>query len=74
MGISAIGKLGPPEVHPHSAQMLVHYGLEYCLHHVEGGGAELAYARGDCWAKRKAALMAWEAFHGKPAPKLKLVA
>ena len=26
MGISAIGKLGPPEVHPHSAQVLVHYG------------------------------------------------
>jgi hypothetical protein len=45
-----------------------------CLHHIEGGEVELAYARGDCWAKRKAALMAWEAFLGKPAPKLKPVA
>jgi hypothetical protein len=29
--------------------------LEYCLHHMEGREAELAYARGDCWDKRKAA-------------------
>jgi integrase len=36
--------------------------LEYCLHHIEGGEAELAYARGDCWEKRKAALQAWETF------------
>jgi integrase len=49
--------------------------LEYCLHHIEGEEAELAYARGDVWEKRKAALRAWEAFcNSKPAPKLKLVA
>jgi integrase len=36
--------------------------LEYCLHHIEGGAAELAYARGDCWEKRKVALKAWETF------------
>ena len=52
--------------------------LEYCLHHIEGGEAELAYARGDCWEKRKAALKAWETFcNSKSAPKtkdLKLVA
>jgi integrase len=36
--------------------------LEYCLHHIEGGEAELAYARGDIWQKRNAALAAWEAF------------
>jgi hypothetical protein len=47
--------------------------LKYCLHHVE-----LAYARGDCWQKRKAALKEWETFcNSKKAPKsndLKLVA
>jgi integrase len=49
--------------------------LEYCLHHIEGETAELAYARGDVWQKRKAALEAWQAFcNSKPAPKLKLVA
>jgi integrase len=49
--------------------------LEYCLHHIEGEEAELAYARGDVWEKRKAALQAWEAFcNSKPAPRLKLVA
>ncbi|MGJ4939310.1 tyrosine-type recombinase/integrase [Bradyrhizobium sp. HKCCYLS1011] len=49
--------------------------LEYCLHHIEGGAAELAYARGDVWEKRKAALKAWETFcNRKKGPKLKLVA
>jgi integrase len=49
--------------------------LEYCLHHIEGGEAELAYARGDVWEKRKAALNEWETFcNSKAAPKLKLVA
>jgi hypothetical protein len=49
--------------------------LEYCLHHIEGGEAELAYARGDVWEKRKAALKDWDTFcNGKAAPKLKLVA
>jgi integrase len=49
--------------------------LEYCLHHIEGGEAELAYARGDIWEKRKAALTDWEKFcNTKTAPKLKLVA
>ena len=39
--------------------------LKYCLHHVE-----LAYARGDCWQKRKAALKEWETFcNSKKAPK-----
>ena len=36
--------------------------LEYCLHHIEGEEAELAFAGGDMWEKRKAALQAWEAF------------
>jgi hypothetical protein len=36
--------------------------LEYCPHHIEGGEAELAYARGDCWDKRKVALREWEGF------------
>jgi hypothetical protein len=45
------------------------------MHHIEGGAAELAYARGDCWEKRKAALKAWETFcNSKAAPKIKLVA
>jgi integrase len=51
--------------------------LEYCLHHIEGGEAELAYARGDCWEKRKAALKAWETFCNsktKATSGLKLVA
>jgi integrase len=49
--------------------------LEYCLHHIEGGEAELAYALGDVWEKRKAALKAWETFcNSKAAPKIKLVA
>ena len=51
--------------------------LEYCLHHIEGGEAELAYARGDCWEKRKVALKAWETFcnsKAKTASGLKLVA
>jgi integrase len=49
--------------------------LEYCLHHIEGGQAELAYARGDIWAKRKAALKDWETFcNSKKGPKLRLVA
>jgi integrase len=51
--------------------------LEYCLHHIEGSEAELAYARGDCWEKRKAALKAWETFcnsKAKTASGLKLVA
>ena len=49
--------------------------LEYCLHHIEGGEAELAYARGDVWEKRKAALKEWETVcNSKAAPKLKLVA
>jgi hypothetical protein len=42
--------------------------LKYCLHHIEGSTGEMAYARGDCWDKRKAALMAWELFcNSKPA-------
>jgi integrase len=49
--------------------------LEFCLHHIEGGEAELAYKRGDMWEKRKAALSAWENFcNTKTAPKLQLVA
>jgi hypothetical protein len=45
------------------------------LHHVEGGEAELAYARGDCRQKRKAALKEWETFcNSKKGPKLRLVA
>jgi hypothetical protein len=49
--------------------------LEYCLHHIEGGEVELAYARGDVWEKRKAALKEWETVcNSKAAPKLKLVA
>lgn len=49
--------------------------LEYCLHHIEGGEAELAYARGDVWQKRQAALKDWETYcNSKPAPKLRLVA
>jgi hypothetical protein len=36
--------------------------LEYCLHHMEGREAELAYARGDCWDKQKAAVKEWEGF------------
>ena len=53
--------------------------LEYCLHHIEGGEAELAYARGDVWQKRKDALKDWETFcNSRTAPKkttdLKLVA
>ena len=44
--------------------------LEYCLHHIEGGEAELAYARGDIWEKRRAALAQWEAFcNSKTTPK-----
>lgn len=39
--------------------------LEYCIHHIEGDEAELAYARGDCWEKRKAALKEWEEFCNK---------
>jgi integrase len=46
--------------------------LEYCLHHIEGEEAELAYARGDVWEKRKTALKAWETFcNSKTAPKTK---
>jgi integrase len=49
--------------------------LEYCLHHIEGGEAELAYARGDVWEKRKAALKAWETFcNSKTQRGLRLVA
>jgi integrase len=49
--------------------------LEFCLHHIEGGEAELAYKRGDMWEKRNAALTDWETFcNTKTAPKLKLVA
>jgi hypothetical protein len=49
--------------------------LEYCLHHIEGGEAELAYARGDCWGKRETALKEWEAFcNSNAAPRVKLVA
>lgn len=48
--------------------------LEYCLHHIEGEEAELAYARGDCWEKRKAALKDWETFCNLKASKLRLVA
>ena len=51
--------------------------LEYCLHHIEGGAAELADARGDVWEKRKAALQAWETFCNsktKTTKGLKLVA
>jgi integrase len=49
--------------------------LEYCLHHIEGSEAELAYARGDVWAKHKAALKDWETFcNSKKGPKLRLVA
>jgi integrase len=52
--------------------------LEYCLHHIEGGEAELAYARGDCWEKRKVALKEWEGFCNskttQKASDLKLVA
>jgi hypothetical protein len=46
--------------------------LEYCLHHIEDGEAELAYARGDIWEKRKAALSAWGTFcNPEAAPKIK---
>src|SRR5262249_17071682 len=49
--------------------------LEYCIHHIKGDEAELAYARGDCWDKRMAALKDWETFcNSKSAPKLHLVA
>lgn len=48
--------------------------LEYCLHHIEGEEAELAYARGDVWEKRKAALKEWETFCSTKTPKLRLVA
>jgi integrase len=33
--------------------------LEYCLHHIKGDAALLAYARGDMWEKRQAALQDW---------------
>ncbi|MGJ4888865.1 tyrosine-type recombinase/integrase [Bradyrhizobium sp. HKCCYLRH3099] len=36
--------------------------LEYCLHHIEGGEAELAYKRGDMLDKRRAAMKDWETF------------
>jgi integrase len=36
--------------------------LEFCLHHIEGGEAELAYKRGDMWEKRKATLTDWDKF------------
>ena len=52
--------------------------LVYCLHHMEGREAELAYARGDCWDKRKAAVKEWEGFCNSKATlkfsDLKLVA
>jgi integrase len=48
--------------------------LEYCLHHIKGEEAELAYARGDVWEKRKAALKDWETLCNSKTPKLGLVA
>jgi len=36
--------------------------LEFCLHHLEGGKAELAYKNGTMWRKRVAALADWEAY------------
>jgi integrase len=33
--------------------------LEYCLHHIKGDAAELAYKRGEMWEKRQAALQDW---------------
>ncbi|MEY9184680.1 integrase [Bradyrhizobium sp. USDA 326] len=36
--------------------------LEFCLHHIEGSDAELAYAQGDMFEKRRKALEDWEAF------------
>lgn len=36
--------------------------LEFCLHHLEGGKAELAYKNGTMWKKRKQALLDWEAY------------
>jgi hypothetical protein len=52
--------------------------LEYCLHNMEGREAELAYARGDCWDKREAAVKEWEGFCNSKATlkssDLKLVA
>ena len=48
--------------------------LEYCLHHIEGGEAELAYKRGDMLDKRRAAMKDWEAFcNTRPQPQLKVV-
>lgn len=48
--------------------------LEHCLHHIEGGEAELAYARGDVWQKRKEALAAWETYCNSKTTKLRIAA
>jgi integrase len=53
--------------------------LEFCLHHIEGSDAALAYKKGDQWEKRTAALLDWEAYvtsgvpAAKPKPHLRLV-
>jgi integrase len=48
--------------------------LEFCLHHIEGGEAEIAYKRGDMWAKRMAAMKDWETFcTTRPQPQLTVV-
>ncbi|WLB24978.1 integrase arm-type DNA-binding domain-containing protein [Bradyrhizobium japonicum] len=36
--------------------------LEFCLHHIEGSDAELAYAQGDMFEKRRKALEDWETY------------
>jgi integrase len=36
--------------------------LEFCLHHIEGSDAELAYAQGDMFEKRRKALEDWERY------------
>lgn len=35
---------------------------EFCLHHIKGDSAKLAYLRGDMWKKRKACLLDWERY------------
>lgn len=43
--------------------------LEFCLHHIVGDDAEVAYAKGTMWKKRKAALEDWARYCGSAAPK-----
>jgi integrase len=45
--------------------------LEFCLHHIVGDDAEVAYTKGGMWKKRKAALEDWARYCGSHQPPAK---